>query len=89
MLAEHIPVKQGLRQSLTLLSKDFAALAEHIPVKQGLRHELVDDDVHVLVVLAEHIPVKQGLRPGECDTFEYSFKTRRAYSSKTRIKTHK
>ena len=37
-LAEHIPLKQGLRPSSFVLNTLFIILAEHIPLKQGLRH---------------------------------------------------
>jgi hypothetical protein len=36
-LAEHIPLKQGLRPSLSLYLVKCIILAEHIPLKQGLR----------------------------------------------------
>ena len=37
-LAEHIPLKQGLRPPWISTLKSFLYLAEHIPLKQGLRH---------------------------------------------------
>jgi hypothetical protein len=37
-LAEHIPLKQGLRRHLLSYTDFFCVLAEHIPLKQGLRH---------------------------------------------------
>ncbi len=86
-LAEHIPLKQGLRQHIFHI-RDLPShiLAEHIPLKQGLRPYVFSRDA-VFCFLAEHIPLKQGLR-----LIWVFYKTgdslpRRAYSIKTRIKT--
>ncbi len=38
MLAEHIPLKQGLRRRAGFQPVIYSGLAEHIPLKQGLRH---------------------------------------------------
>ena len=64
----------------------FSYVGEHIPVKQGLRRSLLLAFCFSDCV-GEHIPVKQGLRL----VFHYpqvkDVIGRRAYSSKTRIKT--
>ena len=85
-LREHIPLKQGLR-----LSKDIfvciSPLREHIPLKQGLRPPVNRSSACAFLRLREHIPLKQGLRPF---SFQYIqlVESQRAYSTKTRIKTH-
>ena len=61
-LAEHIPLKQGLRLSLAVNADlILAELAEHIPLKQGLR-PFAASAAAAALALAEHIPLKQGLR---------------------------
>ncbi len=37
VVGEHIPVKQGLRLSISVPFSRFKIVGEHIPVKQGLR----------------------------------------------------
>ena len=61
-------------------------LADHIPLKQGLRLVLacIDGETHTL---ADHIPLKQGLRQGYSEEEVGSYRSRRPYSIKTRIKT--
>ena len=64
----------------------FSYVGEHIPVKQGLRRSLLLAFCFSDCV-GEHIPVKQGLRLFYEFLFENICFCRRAYSSKTRIKT--
>ena len=71
---------------LTVVACIVLVLAEHIPVKQGLRLWDFVQKCYV-TLLAEHIPVKQGLRHSLQICIDISAPTRRAYSSKTRIKT--
>ena len=42
MLAEHIPLEQGLRHPITFMELWFNLLAEHIPLEQGLRQQQRD-----------------------------------------------
>ena len=63
LVREHIPLEQGLRRHLLLLSCCNAlAVREHIPLEQGLRliksHQYTSD-----LGVREHIPLEQGLRP--------------------------
>ena len=39
-LAEHIPLEQGLRPAINLVTLFCKRLAEHIPLEQGLRRTL-------------------------------------------------
>ena len=63
------------------------SVGEHIPVKQGLRLLFVFPPTSTTYV-GEHIPVKQGLRLRLQLLTRLFCLCRRAYSSKTRIKTH-
>ena len=61
-LADHIPLKQGLRLfRLEVKTIIVVPLADHIPLKQGLRQGLATLAGRSLA-LADHIPLKQGLR---------------------------
>ena len=62
-VADHIPLKQGLRPP-PRTSVDFVTIvADHIPLKQGLRRGYLDSERFVHQQVADHIPLKQGLRP--------------------------
>ena len=88
-LADHIPLKQGLRRTKWFCWGDFPnLLADHIPLKQGLR--LLYRETASLPSsngLADHIPLKQGLRRFRAKSMNADSQARRPYSIKTRIKT--
>ena len=49
-LADHIPLKQGLRQfEIVHIVSEFWTLADHIPLKQGLRPLSSDRDSNILI----------------------------------------
>ena len=60
-LADHIPLKQGLRLIFSVGIVRGSELADHIPLKQGLRHIYPAEPLRSQE-LADHIPLKQGLR---------------------------
>mgnify|MGYP006873047429 CR=1 FL=1 len=82
-VAEHIPLKQGLR--LFRFFPYNREVAEHIPLKQGLRLAWAIA-LKIFDGVAEHIPLKQGLRR-LYPALQPIWRSRRAYSIKTRIET--
>ena len=88
ILAEHLPLEQGLRLGDCIVDWERrAGLAEHLPLEQGLRLFTVLDVNHKSIVLAEHFPLEQGLRPPSRRLVGSCPPTRRASSIRTRIKT--
>ena len=61
-VADHIPLKQGLRLNSIFFRFYFLFVADHIPLKQGLRPLLQLQNNHCFTAVADHIPLKQGLR---------------------------
>ena len=65
----------------------FHNIREHIPLEQGLRH-YSSGNTEITESIREHIPLEQGLRliaPNAIVTILFN---QRAYSIRTRIKTH-
>ena len=62
ILAEHLPLEQGLRHTMrdTIIGISLL-LAEHLPLEQGLRHPKQLRS-NLAQPLAEHLPLEQGLR---------------------------
>ena len=86
ILAEHLPLEQGLRPDTCEPCRLIKKLAEHLPLEQGLRQiDLIGewDDIR----LAEHLPLEQGLRQANNPPIYSRTVTRRASSIRTRIKT--
>ena len=85
---EHIPLEQGLRLRLALFAKLMQIhVREHIPLEQGLRQEKSFAMVTGGHAVREHIPLEQGLRLIALMHSDASI-CQRAYSIRTRIKTH-
>ncbi len=82
-------IKREINSLEILINRVFYvfALLEHIPLEQGLRQGLPIGS-RGLSRLLEHIPLEQGLRLAELNRESYYRRTLRAYSIRTRIKTH-
>ena len=72
---------------LVSAARTISMLREHIPLKQGLRQIIRTRKANIRY-LREHIPLKQGLRPRMFKCVSSVLISQRAYSIKTRIKTH-
>ena len=88
MVAEVVPLKQGLKLSPSLSGLNSTlSVAEVVPLKQGLKHIHHFSMEFTVYLVAEVVPLKQGLKHDRLRGLYDSYKSCRGSSIKTRIET--
>ena len=87
IIAEYLPLKQGLKLCNLLQSHQHSLSAEYLPLKQGVKPRPRPNS-HDISRIAEYLPLKQGLKHQQDIPTPYRNINCRIPSTKTRIETH-